>query len=725
MKKIHILIALLGLVGTSCSNQELETGYIGSEEVMVSADFALSRVSFSETDNVTYANWENGDGITLNTPTQGNLNYTATVTETAVTFAAQGENLKDIAGETVYACYPAAVITDGVVALPATNKWADTNKPLPFAYAMSSIVDSKVKLAFEHTFAFLKLTLPAKALENVTTSDGNKTVHKLLVKSASDSLAVVSGTFKFEDKTINVTEKSGEIELTLTEAFNPAEETERSFYIPILPQAGEVEMTISVVQSIEADATLLEIKKQTPTDGLVAGHVYKMEIKGNSSAVIEGESAEIYLAEAGTLSQYITDENKYTIKSLKISGYLNGSDIKLLRDMAGCDYDVWINSQTTTGGQLANLDMSEANIVEGGTSYIEYHEGYSNTPYYTQDNYWGDYFFMGCGSLVSVKIPHKVTDIGPRAFYNCTYLTDVEMPIGLLNIGKNAFGYCKSITTIDIPEGVTDISNVFHDCTSLTSIEIPNRVTNISGAFSGCSSLTSIEIPDGVIEMTRAFSGCSSLTSITIPNGVTDISYAFQNCSSLNNIVIPNNVTIIKYAFQSCSSLTSITIPNGVTDISCAFNNCSSLTSIDIPDSVTDLGSSTFSMCTSLTSIEIPAGVNKIGTGVFEECTSLTDIYIPDGVNEIPRNAFYKCSSLKSIRIPDGITNVGDYAFGLCSSLTELYCYSTVPPKTGSWGVFDDISSSKAKLYVPQGCVDAYKESNSWNYHFTIVEMSE
>lgn len=725
MKKIHILIALLGLVGTSCSNQELETGYIGSEEVMVSADFALSRVSFSETNNVTYANWENGDGITLNTPTQGNLNYTATVTETAVTFASQGENLKDIAGETVYACYPAATIIDGVVTLPATNKWADTNKPLPFAYAVSSIVDSKVKLAFEHSFAFLKLTLPAKALENVTTSDGNKTVHKLLVKSASESLAVVSGTFKFEDKTINVTEKSGEIELTLTEAFNPAEETERSFYVPILPQAGEVEMTISVVQSLEGDVTLLEMKKQTPSDGLLAGRVYKIELKGNSSAVIEGESAEIYLAEAGTLSQYITEENKYTIKSLKISGYLNGSDIKLLRDMAGCGYEVWGNSHTTTGGQLANLDMSEANIVVGGSSYIRYNESTGYTNYYTQDNYWGDYFFYRCGSLVSVKIPQKVTEIGISAFSFCTYLTNIEIPAGVLKIGNYAFRSCYSLTSLDLPDGVTDISNVFAECTSLSSIVIPEGVTNISGAFSGCSSLTGIEIPGGVTNMTGAFRSCSSLTSIVIPIGVTDISYAFSYCSSLTNIDIPDNVTNISNAFESCRSLTSIIIPEGVTNISGAFSGCSSLTSINIPNSVTDLGSSTFDGCTSLTNIELPAGVNKIGGSVFYECTSLTDIYIPDGVNEIPGSAFYKCSSLKSIRIPNGITNIGNYAFGLCSSLTELYCYSTIPPIIGSWGVFDGISSSKAKLYVPKGCLDKYKSNTNWSYHFTIVEMSE
>ena len=138
MKQKHILFTLLGLIGSSCSNLDLEERYADNEQVEVIASISNSRVSFSEGNNVTYAYWQNGDAITLSTPTQGNLNYTATVAEsdpTTATFASKGEKLKDIAGETVFACYPANTITDGVVALPSTNKWTDA-QPLPFAFAV-------------------------------------------------------------------------------------------------------------------------------------------------------------------------------------------------------------------------------------------------------------------------------------------------------------------------------------------------------------------------------------------------------------------------------------------------------------------------------------------------------------------------------------------------------------------------------------------------------------
>ena len=729
MKQKYIVLALLSLIGTSCSNQDLEEKYTDAGQVQVTADIAKSRVSFNEADDMTYAYWQTGDAITLSTPTQGNLNYTATVSEddsTVATFAPEDGSLKDIDGETVYACYPAASITDGVVTLPATNTWTDA-QPLPFAYAVSSITDSKVDLAFEHTFAFLKLTLDSRPLANATSTDGDKTVHSLLIKSATESLGVVSGTFNFEDKSVNITEGSTEVKFTLGTAFNPSEETERSIYIPILPQSGDVAMTISLMHTYDSgEDVLLTMDKQAPTDGFVAGNIYTLSLTGNSSAVIEGESAEIYLAEAGTLSNYITDENKFTIKSLKLSGFLNGADFKLLREMAGCGYDNFINSFETTSGQLASLDMSDAYIVEDNqNAYIHFIVGYESTKYYTQDNVWGDYLFFGCASLVSVILPNKITEIGTRAFYRCTYLTDVKIPAKTLKISDEAFSYCKSLVCIKLPNELIEIGEyAFSNCASLTDINIPNGVTSIYNVFRCCSSLTSIEIPDGITDIRGTFAYCTSLTNVKIPDGITDISDTFTYCTSLSDIKIPDGITNISGAFQGCSSLISIKIPDGVTNISGAFQGCSSLTSIEIPDRITDLGSSTFSGCTSLTNIEIPNGVNKIGVSVFEKCTSLTDIYIPDGVNEISLNTFYGCSSLKSVRIPNGIVRINNYAFYMCTSLKDFYCYSTVPPQLGDWYVFTDVSADN--LYVPKGCAEAYKKNSGYTYHFkNIIEMEE
>lgn len=223
MKQKHILFGLLALFGASCSNQDVEENLAYESGVQVTAGITESRVSFNEGENTTYAYWQNGDAITLSTPKQGNLVYTASVSEkdaTKATFSPQDGILKDIDGETVYAVYPAAEITDGSVALPATENWSDA-QTLPFAYAVSSIQNSKVDLQFKHVFAFLKLTITADALANATRSDGDKSIHQIVIKSAGDALGVRKGTFSFDTQKANITETSGSIDYTLTEAFNP------------------------------------------------------------------------------------------------------------------------------------------------------------------------------------------------------------------------------------------------------------------------------------------------------------------------------------------------------------------------------------------------------------------------------------------------------------------------------------------------------------------------
>ena len=46
----------------------------------------------------------------------------------------------------------------------------------------------------------------------------------------------------------------------------------------------------------------------------------------------------VNVATAGTLSTLISDGEKYTIDELTLTGNLNGTDFRLLRDMAGHNY---------------------------------------------------------------------------------------------------------------------------------------------------------------------------------------------------------------------------------------------------------------------------------------------------------------------------------------------------------------------------------------------------
>lgn len=390
--------------------------------------------------------------------------------------------------------------------------------------------------------------------------------------------------------------------------------------------------------------------------------------------------------------------------------------------------------------------------------------------------------FCGCDSLRAFTIPESVTSIGDLAFGFCENLISIEIPGNVKNIGYQAFSCCTGLTSIVIHDGVQYISyEVFHGCSNLTSIFIPASVKGIGysafgdcpkiksiivdsknpvydsrencnaiilteynmliqgcgnsfipdgvkslnfGAFSGCTDLTSITIPQSVIEIDDWVFAGSGLTSITIPNSVKGIGvYAFAYCSDLTSITLPNKIKEIKsHMFEDSSSLLSITIPEGVTYIGeQSFKKCSSLASIDIPASVTSIWSEAFDGCSSLTSIDIPSSVTSIDRGAFRDCSSLSYIKIPDGITAIEDDTFADCSSLKSIVFPKSLTEING-AFGYYTTgLISIFCKSNIPP------IMCDYTPEIWKsctIYVPVGCVDAYKSDEAWGNFAKIVGVN-
>ena len=261
----------------------------------------------------------------------------------------------------------------------------------------------------------------------------------------------------------------------------------------------------------------------------------------------------IKLEKAGTLPDKIGSTKKKQITNLKIIGEINGTDLRMIREMAGKDV-----RGNDTDGMLSVLDLSEAKIVAGGDAYVRYGDNH-----YTSNDKLGDHVFYDCSGLTSLTLPSGLTEIGVGAFEACSGLTSITLPSGVTSIGECAFIYCRGLTSITLPSGVTKIGNdAFEACSGLTSLTLPSGLTEIGhGAFQYCSGLTSLTLPSGVTEIgDLTFAACSGLTSLTLPSGVTSIGdYAFYDCSGLTSITLPSGLTSIgDDAFQYCSGLTSI-----------------------------------------------------------------------------------------------------------------------------------------------------------------------
>ena len=204
----------------------------------------------------------------------------------------------------------------------------------------------------------------------------------------------------------------------------------------------------------------------------------------------------IKLDKAGTLPDRIASSKKYKITNLKIVGEINGTDLKFIREMAGCDFN-----GKETDGKLSILDLSDAKIVEGGSAYYsDRDDGFICT----SNDKLGDYVFNGCSGLTSLTLPSNVTEIGEGAFLNCRGLTNFTIPSGVTSIGHGAFFCCYGLISLTIPSSVTAIgSNAFKHCSGLTSIyvymeKLPETGSNL---FLGCDEKKcTVYVPKGTYD---------------------------------------------------------------------------------------------------------------------------------------------------------------------------------------------------------------------------------
>ena len=223
---------------------------------------------------------------------------------------------------------------------------------------------------------------------------------------------------------------------------------------------------------------------------------------------IYAQQKTVNVSEAGTLSTLINASERASINSLKVTGTLNGNDVKVLREMGK--------------SALAELDMSEAKIVKGGDSY--YPIGADRSAY-TEDDRLSTLFFYGCNALRSVTIPNSVKSVSNDAFSSCPNLAEIKVVNSpffvsvdgiLFNAEKERLIRCpqaKKLESYEVPRGVIEIyPSAFRGNTSLKSITFPRSIWSISDmSFYGCTNLQTIRC-----KMTRVASLAEAFDASTM-----------------------------------------------------------------------------------------------------------------------------------------------------------------------------------------------------------------
>ena len=118
--------------------------------------------------------------------------------------------------------------------------------------------------------------------------------------------------------------------------------------------------------------------------------------------------------------------------------------------------------------------------------------------------------------------------------------------------------------------------------------------------------------------------------------------------------------------------------------------------------------------------------VNRIGKYAFNWCESMSYIKIPATITSIGRSAFNACYSLNSLTIPESVTSIEDYAIEGSSNLTSVTFEGTQPPTFGEKPIYLSNNNTIFFVYVPCGCVPAYRDAIRWDdgwLYFNIQEV--
>lgn len=536
-------------------------------------------------------------------------------------------------------------------------------------------------------------------------------------KSVADTLKIVQvqkDAILLSQKEYDITAKGETIEISV--------ETNVNYNIHIDEENSQwIKLVQNVVtKSFKQDRLFFHIEENSEVKSRVGNIVFTSIESTLADTIriiqeakqIEEKHVKVYVEKAGTLKKLLNVEANL-ITHLEISGFINGTDLRLIREMAGIDY-----YGNPTLGQLRELDIAQATICSGGTNYSQYGSSVNI------DNIIPG----GCFShtnLISIYLPFNTKKIEAQAFFFSEKLENISIPDDCRSIGWESFSACGLIS-VNIPRNVSFIDKLaFNRCYKLVSINVDSEnrwYASIDGMLCDKKQETLIYYP------------AAGKKIINIPNTVKEINeYAFNHSIYQEKLNIPSETVTIPYGiFKFLSGLSFIDV-----DV-----NSACFTSIDgvlydksvseliacprlkdeitIPDGIQTISPFAFYSCQNLRVINMPNSITMLGEAGFWGCNSLTDINFSDNITFIDDNAFWECTSLTSMLLPKSIAGIGDNAFTGCTNLTKIYINREEPPFIEKRTFYR--TNGELVIYVPKGCKERYKNSETWRT-LNIIEM--
>lgn len=306
----------------------------------------------------------------------------------------------------------------------------------------------------------------------------------------------------------------------------------------------------------------------------------------SASRVLEYFNGVIVDISAGELSNVLSGITLTNINALKVTGTLNETDFKYIRenltalevlDLSGTNMTVFPN-RALAFYHGENTTLKEVILPEGLISIEEA-------------------AFANCTALEKLNVPSTVNTLGHWILEN-TKVTSFTIPQGVTEIPASCF-YGSAITTVNIPQSVKTIGNWAFQDAKLTEVVIPSSVTSIGIWAFGCNNdnptLQSVIIEANITEIPKCcFYLQTKLASLSLPEGITAIGDdAFCGCK-ISSLTLPSSLKTIGARAFSNNGITQLTIPNKVESIGNAAFAHNSIDNIDLPATLVSLHATAF-----------------------------------------------------------------------------------------------------------------------------------
>ena len=100
--------------------------------------------------------------------------------------------------------------------------------------------------------------------------------------------------------------------------------------------------------------------------------------------------------------------------------------------------------------------------------------------------------------------------------------------------------------------------------------------------------------------------------------------------------------------------------------------------------------------------------------------SQITNVVVNEGITDLGSGIFLNMNNITSVSLPASLTDIADYAFQRCTSINTIVSKAVSAP-TAQSDSFAQVPRT-AKVIVPAGSIESYKNATGWSGFTNIVE---